>query len=103
MKSSYKSKEDEVWEGLYPRIFLLIKTNKWTLQSVGASLGLGGGILSIIAATLLPFIASWLTPGNFLLLEKISNVSIGLILPLLALGAHCLDLLEKKSSALSSL
>ncbi len=104
MKSSHKSKEDEIWEGLYPRVSFLIKTNKWTWQSVGAVFGLGGGILSIIVAILLPIIASWLTPNDLVsFLKGISFVFLILFLPLLILGAHCLDLLEKKSSALSSL
>ncbi|MDQ3129903.1 MAG: hypothetical protein M3Q99_03965 [Acidobacteriota bacterium] len=104
MKSSHKSKEDEIWEGLYPRVLFLIKTNKWAWQSVGAVFGLGGGILSIIAAIVLPIIASLLMPSDSIpFLKRISSVFLILCLPLLILGAHCLDLLEKKSSALSSL
>ena len=96
MKSSYKSKEDEIWEGLYPRVFFLIKTNKWTWQSVGAVFGLGGGILSIIVAIVLPIIATWLAPSDSIpFLKGVSSVLLILFLPLLALGAHCLDLLEK--------
>jgi hypothetical protein len=98
MKSSFKTKEDEIWEELFPRIVFLIKKNKWAWQSVGAVLGLCGGILSIVLTIVLPFVIFWLTPGDLVsILEKISFIFLALSLPLLAVGSHCLDLLEKKS------
>jgi len=103
MKNSLKSKKDEIWEELFPRIVLLIKMNKWAWQSVGAIFGLGGGVLSIILAIVLPFIISWLTPSDLVsILEKISFIFLALSLPLLAVGAHCLDLLEKNPNDFSA-
>jgi len=99
MKSSLKSNEDEIWEELFPRIVFLIKKNKWAWQSVGAVFGLCGGILSIVLTIVLPFVISWLTPSDLVsILEKISFIFLALSLPLLALGANCLDLLEKKTN-----
>ncbi len=98
MKNIHKSNEDEIWEGLYPQILFLIKKNKWTWQSVAALFGFGSAILSFIVGILLPIAAFWLIPdGSDSTLKGISSVFLILILPLLALGAHCLDLLEKKS------
>ncbi len=98
MNRSEKSQEDEIWEGLYLRIPFLIKNNQWTWQSIGALLGLGGGVVSFIFTITLHSI-NWLLQGNLVpLLKEIDFVSLILVLPLLALGAHCLDLLEKECS-----
>ena len=102
MKSSYKLKKYEVWEGLYPRIFFLIQKNKWSWQSIGAIFGLGGAIFSIIMAVSLPFAAYWLLAGGSVsFIKEISFVFLALALPLMAFGAHCLDLLEKTSNVSS--
>ena len=98
MNRSEKSLEDEIWEGLYLRIPFLVKKNQWTRQSIGAVLGLGGGVVSFILTITLHSI-NWLLQGNLVpLLKEIDFVSLILVLPLLALGAHCLDLLEKECS-----
>jgi len=98
MNRSEKSQEDEIWEGLYLRIPFLVKKNQWTRQSIGAVLGLGGGVVSFILTITLNGI-NWLLQGNLVpLLKEIDFVSLILVLPLLALGAHCLDLLEKECS-----
>lgn len=65
---------------------------------IGAVFGLGSGILSIIVAIVLPVITPWLAASDSVsFLKGISSVLLILFLPLLILGAHCLDLLEKKS------
>lgn len=92
-----KLHKEEIWESLFLRIPFLVKKNQWTRQSVGAVLGLGGGIVSfVLTMTLAVF--NWLTrDGSVPLLKEIDFVSLISVLPLLALGAHCLDLLEKES------
>ncbi len=99
MKFKIKIKRDEVWDELYLRLYLLIKENKQTWASAIAILGLSGGLLAPFAGALLNVI-DWLaiTGIAHFRLYGASIICYGMTLPLLALGAHCLDLLEKKSS-----
>lgn len=97
MNKKHKSPEDEIWNDLYPRIILLIKKDRWELESVGAVFGFGGAIFSFIAAIILATVAWSLSPAGIYQNFKVASfICFALNLPLLALGAHCLDLLEKK-------
>ena len=90
---------DEPGGELYRRIYLLIRKNRGTRPSIGASIGLAGGLLSIILGALLWTIVALLAPDNFgSFLNAVEIISFALSLPLLALGAYCLDLLEKSST-----
>jgi hypothetical protein len=98
MNGTDKTHEDEIWKGLYPRIVFLIKKNRWTRQSIGAIFGLGGGIASFLLTMTLQSI-NWLAQSDSApLLKEIDFVSLISVLPLLAIGAHFLDLLEKEAS-----
>lgn len=98
MNKIYILQKDELGGELYRRIYLLIRKNRWTRQSIGAGIGLIGGLLSIIVGALLWPIVSLLAPGSFgSFLNRVEIVLFALFLPLLALGAYCLDLLEKSS------
>jgi hypothetical protein len=89
--------KDELGEGLYRRIYLLIKKNRGNWAARLAILGLAGGLLSIILGALVWAIVPLLVQGNFKTFLNISEtVFFVLPLPLLALGAYCLDLLEKR-------
>lgn len=91
------SREEDMGDELYRRIYLLIKKNGWARQSIGAAFGLAGGMLSIILGALLWVTTPLLAPGSFAsFLNVLEIVFFVLPLPLLALGAYCLDLLEKK-------
>jgi hypothetical protein len=98
VKIKIKIRRDEVWNEVYLRLYLLIKENKRTWASAAALFGLGGGFLAPIVGTLLNLI-DWLRATGVAHSQfyKVSMVFYALTLPLLALGAHCLDLLEKKS------
>jgi len=92
-----KLHEDEIWESLFLRIPFLVKKNQWKWQSVGAIAGLGGGIAAFVLTMTLS-VFGWLTrDGLAPILKEAGFVSLVSVLPLLALGAHCLDLLEKES------
>ena len=98
MKEIYVLQKDDLRGELYRRIYLLIRNNRWTRQSVGATFGLVGAMLSILLGLLLWIVIGFLKPGSFgSLLTVLSNLFFALPLPLLALGAYCLDLLEKSS------
>lgn len=89
--------EDNFGEVLYRRIYLLIRKNGWGWQSVGAAVGLGGGVLSLLLGGLLWVIVRFFAAGRFgAFLNSVELVFFVIILPLLALGVHCLDLLEKR-------
>jgi hypothetical protein len=98
MIRTYKAQEDETWNGLYPRILYLINQNKWSLEFFGAVLGLGLGIFLVIAGTEFDILAWLLAPNNAVpILKKMSLVSYLLVLPCGIIGAHFLDLLERKT------
>ena len=90
----YLLREDDLRGGLYGRIYLLVSKNRRTWQSIGATFGITGGMLSLLLALLLWAMVRFLLAGA--VLHALENVFFMLPLPLLALGVHCLDLLEKK-------
>jgi hypothetical protein len=83
-------------------IYLLIKENEWTWQSLVVTITLGIGVLSPVIGTGLNLIV-WFIPSNHLrtLLYETSMAFYVITLPLVVLGSHCLDLLEQKSAVLS--
>lgn len=99
MNKIYILPKDELGGELDRRICLLISKNRGTRQSIGAAFGLAGGMLSIILGAVLWGIVLLLAPGSFgSFLNGLEIVFFALALPLLASGAYCLDLLEKKST-----
>lgn len=101
MNQDYELQEDEGWD-IYGRMHLLIEINPWAWQSIGAVSGLVGGILSPVLGTLLTAV-TWFIHSEGLVssLNTLSIISFVLTIPLLAIGAHCLDLLERKTARLS--
>ena len=102
MNEFYVLPEDEPRGEIYQRMLCLIGRNRRARESILAAVGLFGGLLSIILG-----VAAWaafglLAPAGALgsFLDIAGTVLLVLPLPLLALGAHCLDLLEKKSATL---
>ena len=97
MNKIYVLPKDELGEELYLRIYLLIKKKRWAWAAIGATFGLAGGMLSIASGTLLWAILPLLAPDTFgSFLKVLETLFFVLSLPLLALGACCLDLLEKR-------
>lgn len=102
MNKRYILRKDEPGGELYGRIHFLVRNNGWTRQSIGATLGVVGGTLSIILGALSWMVVYMLAPGRFeSFLNTAEVVLFAFSLPLLALGACCLDLLEKSSPLLS--
>ena len=97
MSKIYTLREDEPGDELYRRIYLLIIKKRWSWQAVGATFGISGGMFSLLLALLLWAIIGFLAAGGSLsALHTFEIVCFALPLPLLALGVHCLDLLEKE-------
>ena len=101
MNRIYVLQEDELRGGIYHRIHLLMAKNRGGWQMVGAAVGLFGGLLSIVLGVMSWAVVGIIAPagafGSFL--DVAGTALFFLPLPLLALGAHCLDLLEKKALA----
>ena len=96
MNEVYPLPADDSGDLLYRRIYLLVSKDVWGWPSIGAVCGLAGGLLSVILGGLLWVVVRLLATGVFgALLNRVELVFFVLTLPLLALGAHCLDLLEQ--------
>jgi hypothetical protein len=103
MNATNESLEDEAETDLYQEIETLIKKNPWAWQSVCAVVGLAGGVISpILGAT--ADVITWFVQSQSVNshLHVLSIVLCALTLPLIILGAFCLDSLQRKTSNLSS-
>jgi hypothetical protein len=103
MSTTYESLETETETDLYQKIEALIKKNPWAWQSICAVLGLAGGLIApVLGAT--ADVVTWFVPSQTVnsYLHVSSIVFCALTLPLLILGALCLDLLESKLTRLSA-
>ena len=104
MNKMYVLPKDESGAELYRRIYLLITKNRWAWTTVGAACGLAGGMFSIILAALLWALVPLLWQDSLSsFLNLMETVFFVLPLPLLALGAHCLDLLDETPPLLTLL
>jgi hypothetical protein len=102
MSNYCEVEENQEWD-LYQRIDFLVRKNPWTWQSIGAVSGLVGGVLSPVLGTLLIAVMWFIGSSEEVsVLNILSIVSFVLTLPLLAGGAHCLDLLERKIAYISA-
>lgn len=68
----------------------------WGWRSFGALVGLLGGIVAALIGSVFTAI-SWITgvEGNGAYMQTLGTVFLFLTIPLLVLGAHCLDVVEK--------
>ncbi|PYS78636.1 MAG: hypothetical protein DMF67_12065 [Acidobacteria bacterium] len=99
MKEYRGTKQDKACDDPFERIEFLVKKNPRAWQSVGAVVGLAGGILAPALGSLLAVVRWFISvqrAGPYL--SSLSIVLFALTIPLLALGAHCLDLLEAKTA-----
>ncbi len=101
MNQDYELQEELEWD-ICEEIHRLIKLNPWAWQSIGAVSGLVGGVLSPVLGTLL-IAVTWFIDSERIVssLNGLSIASFVLTIPLLTFGAHCLDLLERKTAHLS--
>lgn len=68
----------------------------WGWRSFGALVGLLGGIFAALLGSVFTAL-SWIIEanGNGAYMQKLGTIFLVLTIPLLVLGAHCLDLVEK--------
>jgi len=103
MKNELDTSWDQTRDDPFERIGSLIGKSPRTWQSVGAVFGLAGGLLAPALGTLLT-VMSWFVSQQraSLYLSRLSTILFFLTIPLLALGAHCLDMLEARATTPSS-
>lgn len=71
-------------------------SESWTWRNYVALLGLAGGLLAPIVGSLLTIISWFADPAwHGFSLHYVATALFVVALPLLLLGAHCLDLLDK--------
>jgi hypothetical protein len=102
MNTTYGSLEREGDIDLYQEMEALIKKNPWAWQSVCAVLGLAGGVIApILGAT--ADVITWFVHAQSVTshLHVLSIVLCALTVPLIILGAFCLDSLQRKTPNLS--
>ena len=96
MKKIYALPEDELKGEIYRRICLLVSKRGGGWRSAGAVFGLACGLLSVPLGLLVWAAAGFVGPvGIGPTLSLLSNIIFAVTLPLLAVGAFCLDLLEE--------
>jgi hypothetical protein len=102
MNTTYKSLEAETEINLYQEMAALIKKNRWGWQSVCAVMGLAGGVIAPIFGAIFD-VTTWFVNWTSVIssLRILSIVLCALTIPLLTLGAFCLDSLESKTTNLS--
>jgi hypothetical protein len=102
MSEHYASQADQAGLDLYQEIEVLIRKNPWAWQSSVALIGLVGGVLAPLMGAVLDVI-TWFVNSDKInsLLNVLSIILCAMTIPLLALGAHCLDLLEARTSRLT--
>lgn len=75
-----------------------MRVHGWDLKTGGAVCGLCGGIISAIVGSVLTAIAWFTGPvWNGLSLHRDGTVLLFLTIPLLIVGAHCLDLIDEQA------
>ena len=99
MADIYILPEDDSVGGLYRRMYLLVSKNQRTWQTVGATLGLAGGMLSMFTGLLLWMLNRfYAAAGEYSSVHVLEMLFFVLTVPLMVSGAHCLDILEQRST-----
>jgi hypothetical protein len=102
MSKIYVLPEDDMRGEMFQRIVRLMWKNWGSWQSVVAAVSLFGGLLCVVLGGLDWAVVGLFAPAGALgsFMDTTGTVLLLLPLPLMALGAFCLDLLEKKPPAL---
>ena len=74
-----------------------VRVHGWSWTSGGAAFGLGLGIISPLIGSVLTAIGWFTGPvWHGFLIQRYGTVLLFLTIPLLMLGGHCLDLMDKQ-------
>jgi hypothetical protein len=80
-----------------------LRAHGWTFKSGAAVCGLCGGVIAPVVGAILTALA-WITGPEWHghLLQRDATILLFLTIPLLILGAHCLDLLDERDPSESA-
>jgi hypothetical protein len=89
--------ESKETEARLKELYVWSRRDGWTWQAAGAVSGLGGGILAAAVGALVSAVA-WVRGDETggLSLHGVGSLLLLSTIPLLILGAHCLDLLDRR-------
>jgi hypothetical protein len=80
-------------------VIKVLRIHGWTFKTGGAAFGLCGGIVAPVLGAILTAVAWFTGPAwHGHLLQRDATILLFLTIPLLMLGAHCLDLLDNTTS-----
>ncbi len=97
MNQDFSARGTRTAKSLYLKPFSPVKKRRWTWQALGALFGFISGLITIAFGSLFTVINWFAKSGtSSLLLRKFGTIFFLLAIPLFILGAHCLDLLERK-------
>jgi hypothetical protein len=103
MNTAYESLKAQSEIDIYQEIESLIMKNPWAWQSVCAVFGLVGGVIFPLLGAIADVMAWFVNSETVTSYLRVSSIVLcALTLPLLILGASCLDLLAAKTALLSS-
>jgi hypothetical protein len=90
-------KELEATEARLKKLYIASRLDGWTWPAIGAVFGLAGGTAAVILGALLSA-GAWTLgdESDGLSLHGMGNILLLSSIPLLLLGGHCLDLLDKR-------
>jgi hypothetical protein len=97
MKQDFSARVEHNAKTLYLKPFSPPKKREWTWQTLGALFCFISGLVTIFFGSLFTII-NWFTNSGTtsLFLKRFGTIFFLLAIPLFILGAHCLDLLERK-------
>jgi hypothetical protein len=100
MKQGFPARGMRTANSFYLKPFPQRKRRGWSWQAIGALFGFVSGLIAIFFGTLFT-IVNWFAKSGAtsLFLRKFGTIFFVLAIPLFILGAHCLDLLERKDKA----
>jgi hypothetical protein len=97
MKQDISARGTQTAKQFYLKPFSPAKRRGWTWQALGALFGFISGLITIAIGSLFTVIDWFAKSGTTdLFLRKFGTIFFLLAIPLFILGAHCLDLLERK-------
>lgn len=102
MKPDYFTAEERQGKKFYLKLHTQAKGAAWMWQAIGAVCGLVIGLVAFIFGSVFTVIGWIASPGTIgLFLGEYGVVMFLIGVPLLIIGAHCLDLLEGKDKPVS--
>lgn len=97
MKQDFPARGERNAKRLYLKPFSQAKRRGWTWQGLGALFGFVSGLITIFFGALFTVVNWFAESGTMgISLRKFGTAFFLLAIPLFILGAHCLDLLERK-------